>query len=136
MDPNALIRKWLVAGLPSSRVSVAVLPEYDEQNDTGFRPEDGPWIVVGVSGGGFHSEAPVFLGLIQVTVFAGKDEGEAAGILSSQIRTLIHGKNAVNLSPDGFVMACTENTDAMPGTEPAAGLATAVSVYDVILRSN
>lgn len=136
IDPNALVRKWLATGLSTDRVSVAVLPEYNEQADTGFNPDEGPWIIVGVAGGGFHPEAPIFFGVIQITVFAGRDEGVAAGALTGQIRDLIHGKNGINLSPDGFVMASTENIDGLPGTEPVAGYATSVSNYDMILRGN
>lgn len=134
MDPNVLVRKWLTTGLPSSRVSVAVLPAYDEKNATGFRPEDGPWIVVSVYGGGFNADIPVFFGQIQITVFAGVDEGAAAGALSVQIRTLIHGQNHIDLGAEGFVMACNESTDGQPGAEQIAGLATSISLYDMILR--
>lgn len=133
-DPNLVVRKWLASGLPSTRVWVAVLPAYDEKNGTGFRPEDGPGIVVSLAGGEFHCEAPIFQGVFQITVYAGQDKGAAAGALSAQIRTLIHGKNGIDLSPEGFVMACNETAAGMPSAEPDAGLATSTSMYEMILR--
>lgn len=134
MEPNLLVRKWLADGLPSTRVSVAILPAYDEQNDTGFDPQDGPWIVVSVYSGGFNADIPVFEGKIQITVFAGVDEVLAAVIMAGQIRSLIHGQNNVNVSGQGTVLASTENNDGQPGAEQIAGLATSISLYDMILR--
>lgn len=136
MDPNTLVRKWLATGLPSPRVSVAVLPAYEDKNNTGFNPADGAWAVVSVVGGGFHSEAPIFNGQIQITVYANVDEVIAAVNMTSAIRALIHGQNHIDLSPDGFVMACNENLGSQPGAEPDAGYATMISMYDMILRSN
>lgn len=129
------MRKW-IATLPTSRISVAILPRYDDKNAVGFLASDGPWVVVSNAGGEFHSEAPIFRGFIQVTVYADVDEVVAALTLAEQIRTLIHGKNHINLTPDGYVMACNESATEMPSAEPDAGYATAISMYEVILRSN
>jgi hypothetical protein len=136
IDANALVRKWLVTGLPSDRVWVAVLPAYDEHTESGFRPDDGPGIVLGVAGGGLEADIPILDVRIQVTVYAGPDEGLAAGTLSGQIRDLLHDKRRVDLSPTGYVISSLEDSDSQIGAEPTLGYAMAVSFYRMILRSN
>jgi hypothetical protein len=134
MDPSILMRKWISTQLPTSRISVAILPRYDDKNAAGFQASDGPWIVVSAAGGRFVNT--IFFGSIQITVYADVDEVVSAVTLAGQIRDLINEKTNINLTPDGYVMSCFENTGEIPSAETEAGYAIDYATYEVILRSN
>ena len=134
MDPSLLMRKWIATQLPTSRISVGILPRYDDKNAVGFQASAGPWIVVGSAGGYFQNS--IFFGTMQVTVYADVDAVVDATTLLGQVRDLINEKDNINLSPDGYVMSCEENTGEIPGAEPAAGYANDWATFKVILRSN
>lgn len=80
------------------------------------------------------SEIPIFDGQIAITIFAGVDEVVAAGSLSVQVRNLLHDKNHVDLSPDGYILSSSESNGDQPGAEQIAGYATSISLYDMKIR--
>ena len=136
IDANILLRRWLVEGLGTERVWTVSLPEYLPDTGEGFRPEDGPGIVISTRGGQSHTEIPIIRPSMQVTVWAGPNQQEEARELYNDVFALIHGRTNVDFDTDGYVLSCLEETHGQDEVDPDEGYARVVGFFNLFLRSN
>jgi hypothetical protein len=107
-DENALLRRWISEGLNTQRVSATVLPEYEAETGDGFRPADGPWIVVSARGGNAHPENAWIETSMQVRVWAAPNQPDVARALYAQVFELLDG-NGIDFGPDVGRVIWAEN---------------------------
>jgi hypothetical protein len=113
-----------------------VLPEYNTTTGDGFRPEDGPWIVLQIRGGNAHAEAPIIAPSVQVRVWAGPEQFLSARARYLQVFDLIHGATSVDFDVDGHVILCVEEVQGQDITDPDTGYASVISFFELRCRSN
>lgn len=128
-DANALLRRWISEGLNTQRVSATVLPEYEKETGDGFRPEDGPWIVISIRGGTAHAERVWIEPSMQVRIWAGVNEPDIARARYLQIFDLLDGVNNRDFDTDGYVIGCYEQQQGQDITDQDTGYATVNSFF-------
>lgn len=129
IDANALLRRWIATGLSTTRVSAVVLPEYNIETGDGFRPEDGPWIVLNVRGGDPKTESPILKASMQVRVWAGSEQFLAARTRYLQVFNLIHGQTGIDFDVDGRVIACYEEVHGQDLPDQDTGYASVIAEF-------
>jgi hypothetical protein len=105
-DENALVVRWISEALGTTRVSATVLPEYEPETGDGFRPEDGPWIVVSCRGGTVHREKVWIVPSMQVRVWAGENQPDIARARYLQVLELLDGAANLDFDVDGYLLLC------------------------------
>lgn len=135
-DANVLLVRWLKEALDTTRVSAIVLPEWRPDTNDGFRPQDGPWVVVSRRGGDAHSEAPLVNPSMQVRVWAGVDQFDVASARSLEVFQAIHQQDHVDFDNDGYVIAARQEGGDQDVPDSDTGFATVLSFYELRLTSN
>lgn len=142
IDPITLVRTWLLiigspvpAALAGERVWGVTLPEWDDLNETGFRPEDGPGVVLTVQGGNAHTEIlPIQKFQIGVRVWAGENQSAIARRAYIVIFGWLHGKNNLDFGAVGSVISSVEATAGQDIIDPDSGWATVFGQYEILVR--
>jgi len=98
-DENALLRRWISEGLGTERVSCTVLPEYERETGDGFKPSDGPWIVISCRGGNAQPEGAWVEPSMQVRVWAATPDAARERYL--EVFELLHLGPTVDYTADG-----------------------------------
>jgi hypothetical protein len=139
VDTGVLVRNWLlgqsvITSLLGTNAGSSVYAAPDLPKN--FDPSLGPGIQVHVTGGPpAHPEILTIVDhRIQVRVWAGVDEYDAARNVYSLVRDLMHGACGVDLGANGFVIRCLEVTPGQDITDPDTGWATVLGFYQLMAR--
>lgn len=118
-----------VFSLVGQNVQCGPLPE-------GANPELAPWITVNAEGGDAHPEIPITTARLQVRVWCGQFQRTLARTVYAAVHEWLHGKNSIELSPDGFILISQEVVLGQDLIDPDAGYATVLSYYQITARDS
>lgn len=99
-----------------------------------FNPENGACVTVCAEGGQSHPENPTVKDRIKIRIWAGVDQYSLAHKIYEQVWLWLHGKNGINLPPDGFIIVSQESARGSDLTDPDTGWATVVTFYEITSR--
>lgn len=134
-DPTLLVRKYLLQNsalttlLGGQNVFGGDLPPK-------FDPTRGPVVTVCAEGGSSYAEVPIATDRVKIRIWAGVAQYMLARQVYGELAKWLHGKNQINLAPDGFIIISQETVRGQDVTDPDDGYATVLSFYQITTRES
>lgn len=110
----------------------------------GFDPNFGPGVVIrvgsgttaGTGGGSAHSEIPLLMPRMQISVYAGLQQYQICRQVYLAVYEWIQRRTNIDLGDTGYVLSCLEQVEGQDIDDPNTHFAANISFWKLILRES
>lgn len=129
INEDKLVVYWLRSVLSTNRVWTGDLPK-------GFKPSEGPGVVISVRQGLADPDTPLVKSSIQVKCWSVRNGYQTSRDTYGSIFDQMHGRNNLDFGAFGYVMYCIEQQRPQDITDPDTGWATTVGFFEIETRDS